>query len=339
MKQFFVFTLLALFGAGARSASAQTKYSLPPDDFIAFHKNMSDGERMLKHDSALQAYARFDIGFSEYKGAIHPSHYYSAALAALKIKEEFKSMQYLQKALLGGYELDSAQRAKFVYYSPNAKKEYAANIGKWVEEGRASKNTNYENSVYALQEVTKKYSAPSYTTAIAYCAACLKNKSCSKTAPEFTSKMRLVKEKMKADSANAADLLGYIKEYGFPDYKLMDAKACAIARATLLNYDADRDNARLDPILYNALLKGQISPSFYAQVIDQRNLFNGYPQEFYEPLAGNEKALKTEAAKANVNRKKLGLYPVEILPAAATKGVDLKNMKALERLYTKIYEY
>ncbi|MBS1636924.1 MAG: hypothetical protein JST26_13485 [Bacteroidetes bacterium] len=339
MKRSSPLLLLLILSVTGIRLSAQTKYTVPPEDFITFHKNISDAERMFKNDSALQAYARFDMAFSEYKGEVNPSHYMDAALAALRIKEEFKALNYLEKALTNGYEMDSAQREKVNFFSQNTKKEYAANLSKWEEAGRAAKNASYENSVYAMQENSKKFGTPAYKTAIEYCVSCLKNKACNKTAPEFTSKYKLVKEKMKADSTTAAELLGYIKQYGFPNYKLMDGKACAIARNVLLNYDADRKNERMNDMLYNALIKGQISPAFYAQLIDQRNLLNGQPLEFYEPQAGNEKTFKTDAAKINLNRKKLGLYPVQIINPVLLKGIDIKNMKALDKLYTKIYEY
>lgn len=336
MKQLLLIVAFLFSAFGYR---AQTKYTIPPEDFVTFHKNISDAERMLKNDSALQAYGRFDMAFNDYKGAINPSHYMDAAIAALKIKEEFKALHYMEKALTNGYEMDSLQREKIEFYNLNTKKEYTDNIAKWEEQGRAKKNSTYENSVYAMQESSKKFSTPSYKTAIEYCVTCLKNKACNKTAPEFTSKYRMVKEKMKADSVNASELLGYIRQYGFPDYTLMDGKACAIARTVLLNYDADRKNERLDDMLYKAMLNGQISPSFYAQVVDRRNLLNGLTPEFYEPVAGYEKTVKTEMPAANARRKKIGLYSIMLPNAAAMKGVDPKDARAMEKLYVKIYAY
>lgn len=332
-------SFIAVLLLSAMHGAAQTKYTTPPEEFVNFHKEVSDAERMYRNDSALQAYAKFDLAFTGYKGGINPSHYIDAAMVSLKIKEEYKALHYLEKALTNGYELDSIQKAKITFFNLNTKKEYSDNLAKWEEAGQAKKNTDYENTVYGMQESTKKFSTPSYKTAIEYCVTCLKNKACNKTSPEFTSKYRLVKEKMKSDSVNANTLFGYIKQYGFPDYSLMDGKACAIARAVLLNYDADRKNERLDDILYKAMIKGQISPSFYAQVIDHRNLMNGLAPEFYEPVAGYEKAIKTEMGPANLRRKKIGLHAIILPNPAALKGVDPKDTKAMEKLYIKIYDY
>jgi hypothetical protein len=44
-------------------------------------------------------------------------------------------------------------------------------------------------------------------------------KACNKTSPDFTSKYKLVKEKMKADSVVAATLLAKIQQNGFPTMK------------------------------------------------------------------------------------------------------------------------
>ena len=69
---------------------AQTKYSTTSDNFNNYHATVSAAERMFRNDSLLQAYAKFDIAFENYKGAINPSHYFKAALCAIKIKEEYK---------------------------------------------------------------------------------------------------------------------------------------------------------------------------------------------------------------------------------------------------------
>lgn len=339
MKTRFLSALFLLFILMACPCISQTIYSIPSADFIQFHKNISDAERMLKHDSSLQAYAKFDIAFQNYKGQVNPSHYMDAAIAALNIKEEFKALHFYEKALIKGYEPDSLTKEKMVFFSQNTKKEFNDNVLSWEEKGREAKNSSYENSVYAMQENTKKYNSPAYKTAIEYCTNCMKNKACNKKSPEFTSKYRLMKDKMKADSVNAIELLGYINQYGFPDYKFMDGKACEIARDVLLNYDSDKNNSQLNSILFQALLNGYISPSFYAQVIDKRNIFNGLAPEFYEPTVGYEKTIKNVQAIANKNREKIGLHAVQILNPLELKKVDIKNTKAVEKLYTKIYTY
>lgn len=321
---------------------AQATYSIPSDDLIKFHNTVSSAERMYKHDSLLQAYAMYDIAFEGYKGQINPSHYFKATLCALKIKEEYKALQFLEKALTNGYEVDSAKQDAIVFYNQNTKRDYQANVAGWKLAGLSARNYDWEGEIYASVDANKKYASPAYKTATEFCIACMKNPKCSKTTPDYLSKYRMVKEKMKADSLVAAALINKIKLNGFPNLKKVDRKACEIARNILLNFDADKKNEKLDPILFNALNRGDISPAFYASVVDRRNLMSGGAPEFYEPLMGYEKTIGKdvkELAKANANRKKIGLYNIIVPNPAAFKGVDPKNTKAYNAIFTNLYDY
>ena len=299
---------------------AQTKYSTTSNDFNTYHATVSSAERMFKNDSLLQAYAKFDIAFENYKGEINPSHYFKAALCAIKIKEEYKALHYLEKAITNGYEIDSAKLGLIVFNNQNTKQEYQANIGKWNAARDAARNTTYEGELYAYAPTTNKVADAKYNEALTYCTMCNKTKTCSKTATDYVSKNKLLKERMKTDSIVAAKLLANINQYGFPNLKIVDKKACEIARAIILNYDADKTNERLDGILFKALNDGFISPAFYAQVIDRRNAKAGLAPEFYEPITGYEKTIAASMAGANSKRKTIGLYNI-ILPPKATKPV------------------
>ena len=326
-------SILLLMIAFSFGAFAQAKYSTVSENFITYHENIAAAERMYKNDSLLQAYAKFDIAIAEYKGAINPGHYFRAALCAIKIKEEFKALHFLEKAITNGYEIDSAKKEAVVFYNQNTKKEYLDNIAKWEETRDAAKDYDWTNELYANQEANKKYAAVKYTSAAEYCISCMKNKACSKTAQDYVSKYRLVKEKMKADSISAAALLSKIQQNGFPSMKKLSAKAYSIAHTILLNYDADKKNERLDGILYKALLEGNISPEFYASVIDRRNLMNGEMPEFYEPLTGYEKTIGKEIGNANKKRRTIGLYPIKLVSTAAPKTKDPNAKKVYEGLY------
>lgn len=318
---------------------AQTKYSLPSEDFIVFHSTVSVAERMYKNDSLLHAYAKYDIAFNAYKGGVNPSHYFKAALCALKIKEEFKALHFLEKAILNGYEIDSAKKASVVFYNQNTKKEFETNISGWEAQGLESRNNNWQNEIISSVESNKKYTTPAYATAIAYCAACFKNPKCNKALPEFISKYKMVKEKMKSDSITATALLTNIQAYGFPNLKIVNKKACDVARTILLNYDSDKKNERLDGILFKAMNDGNVSPAFYAEVIDRRNLMNGLAPEFYEPLMGYEKTIGKDIITANQKRNKIGLYNIIVPSAAALKGVNPKNTKAYSKAFITLYDY
>ncbi len=320
-------------------SNAQTKYSFPSEDFITFHQTISSAERMFKNDSLLQAYGQYDMAFDKYKGTVNPSHYFKAALCALRIKEEFKALTYLEKAIKNGYEVDSMYMDRIVFYNQNTKKEYSSKIAQWQSERDASKNQTWENELYGSVESNKKYTSTNYKAAIEYCSTCMKNPKCSKTAPEYLSKYKMVKEKIKADSIQAAELLSKIQQFGFPSLKQLDKKACAIARNILLNYDSDKTNSRLDPMLFKALNDGQISPAFYAEVVDRRNLMNGMSPEFFEPLMGYEKNISKDIAAANKRRNKIGLYNIIVPSPLALKGVDPKNMKAYSKVFVTLYDY
>lgn len=328
-----LFLLMIVFSLGG---FAQTKYSTVSEDFITFHDNISAAERMFKNDSLLQAYAKFDIAFEGYKGTVNPSHYYRAALCAIKIKEEFKALHFLEKAIINGYELDSAKRVMVTFYNQNTKKEYVDNFPKWEEARIVARNSDWESELLAAQETNKKFNSSKYTAAIEYCTACMKNKACSKTAPDFTSKYKLVKEKMKADSLSAVTLLGKAQQFGFPTVKLVGKKANEVAHSILLNYDADKKNERLDGILFKALIDGNISPEFYALLVDRRNVMNGLLPEFYEPITGYEKTIGKEIGVANKKRRTIGLYPIKLVSSAAPKS---KDPNATKKVYIGLYDY
>lgn len=326
-------SILLLMIAFSFGAFAQAKYSTVSENFITYHENIAAAERMYKNDSLLQAYAKFDIAIANYKGAVNPGHYFRAALCAIRIKEEFKALHFLEKAIKNGYEIDSAKQDEVAFYNQNTKKEYLDNIAKWEEERDNNRNFDWTNELYATKDANKKYEASKYTAAVEYCTTCLKNKACSKTAQEYVSKYRIVKEKMKADSITAATLLQKIQQYGFPSMKVLSKTACGIARNILLNYDVDRKNERLDGMLSRAMIDGHISPEFYATLIDRRNLMSGEMPEFYEPLAGYEKTIAKDIAVTNKKRRTIGLYPIKIVSTAGTKPKDPNATKKATGLY------
>ena len=319
-------------------AFAQTKYSTTSEDFNNFHSTVSCAERMFKNDSLLQAFGKYGTAFENYNGSINPTHYFKATLCALKIREEFKALDYLEKAIKNGYEIDSNKTSLIVFNNQNTNNEYRQNINKWTAFRDSGRNTSWENEIDALQEEGKTHSTSTFKTAVESCVNCFKNKTCNKTTPDYVSKYKLVKEKMKADSITASKLLASTKQFGFPNMKLVNKKECAIARTILLNYDCDKKNERLDDLLFKALNEGYISPSFYAQVIDRRNVMNGLTPEFYEPITGYEKTIGKDLIIANNKRKTIGLYTI-ILPKATAKEKPVAGAKVGTTADTNLYDY
>lgn len=318
---------------------SQTKYTpVTNESFLTFHQTVSAAERMYQHDSLLQAYAKYDIAFEGYQGAINPTHYYKAARCALRIKEEFKALKYLEKAFTNGYRVDTTKSETIEFFNQNTKKEYQDNIKKWLAERDAKRNFNWESDLYQTTVDGKKYTTPAYKTAVEYCASCMANPKCIKTTPEYQSKYRLVKEKMKADSVVAVKLLADIKKYGFPNLKVIDQESCNTARNILLNYDLDKKNERLNDLLYNAMMAGQISPAFYAKVVDRRNNRSGLLPEFYEPLTGYEKTPLKDLTIANTKRKSIGLYNLT-MPKATGTVKPVKGAATTSTSEINLYDY
>ena len=57
-----------------------------------------------------------------------------------KIKEEYKGLHYLEKAIINGYDVDSSKKDAIVFYNQNTKKEYNANIAQWDKTKEAGRN-------------------------------------------------------------------------------------------------------------------------------------------------------------------------------------------------------
>ena len=204
--KFLIIIVISFFSL---SNFAQAKYSTTSEDFILYHEHISTADRMYKHDSLLQAFARYEIAFNNYKGTVNPGHYFRAALCAIKMQEEFKALHFLEKAIINGYEIDSNKTSLIVFNNQNTNNEYKANIGKWTEIRDAGRNANWQNELYKAKEDGKKYTTSTYKTAVEFCTNCLKSKTCSKTTPDYLSKYKLVKEKIKADSIAAAKLRAF----------------------------------------------------------------------------------------------------------------------------------
>lgn len=330
MKNLF---FIALTFFGLRSIAQQAEYSTPSADFISFQENLSTANRMFKNDSLLQAYGKFDVAFASYKGAINAGDYFRAAICAINIKEEFKALDFLEKAVVNGFEIDSSNSQHVSFFNQNTKKEYLDGINKWHEQALQYKNVQYENDIKILAENAKKYNTTKYTNAIQGCIDCMKSKNCNKTTPDYQSKYRLVKEKMKADSITAEELLKKIQINGFPSIKTVGKKASDMGRLILLNFDADRNNKRLNGLLYKALAEANISPEFYATLIDRRNTLNAGAPEFYQPSTGYEKTIATTLNAINKKRNSIGLYQLVAPKLNAPKPKDPKVIKVETTLY------
>ena len=330
--------LITIFSAAFGQTNAQTKYSTLDSSFVDFHRNIYHANRMCNKDSFLQAYAKYSFAFENYKGIVNPSHYYKTALCALKIKEEFRALYYLQKAVIGGFEIDSLRKKEISFYNKNTKKEYQDNLPKWQKSSKEKRNAIWQSELNEYNDEYKKSLTSAYKSAFEYCTSCLKNPKCSKTAPEYASKYKLIKERLKADSTAATHLLSRIKEFGFPNLTILDKNAFDIARNILLNFDADKKNEYLNDTLIKALKYGYISPEFYASIIDRRNLINGLAPIFYEPISGYEKTIGKELNVANQKRKLIGLYPIVIQTKNKTDSKDPKA-KVQKPIGEATYDY
>lgn len=334
-KTFSLFILISLIV----QSKAQTIYTTPSDDFASFHKLIAVAERMYKNDSLLQAYAKYDVAFNNYKGAVNPGHYYRAALCAIRIKEDYKALAFLEKAITNGYEPDSVSKLNIKLNNQNTIKELNANFPKWEAKREANRKQEFITIIEDAASSNKKYKSSNYTAAVDYCSKCIANPKCNKTLPDYTSKYRLVKEKMKADSTVAVTIISSISTYGFPGTNVVTKKSSDLACEMLLNYDADKTNSRTNAILFKALNDGHISPAFYAKLIDRRNVMNGSKPEFYEPVFGYEKLPVKDITEANKSRDKFGLLNLVIPSPTVLKTLNPKDTKGISKAYMIIYDY
>lgn len=324
MKNIFLTIVISLT---CTKSFSQVIYSATSEDFNQSHYLISSAERMYQNDSALQAYAKFSDAFNSTNSGINPTHYFSAAMSALKIREEFKALTYFEKAIKNGLVVDSNKLKTISFQNVNTRKEFNTNYKTWTDARDANRNYTWESDLYQATVDAKKYQSSTYNSAIDYCVACLKNKACSKTTPDYKSKYKLVRDKQKADSAIAVKVLADITKYGkFPNLSVIDNESCNYARKLLLNYDADKNNTQLNPILFKAINDGFISPAFYAEVVDRRNVMDGLAPEFYEPITGYEKTISNVMPAANAKRKTIGLYNI-MLPSK-NKKPTVTNTKA-----------
>lgn len=312
-------TAIILFISFSINTFSQVVYTKTSDEFNNFHQNVVSAERMLHNDSALQAYSKFRDAFDNYNGNIHPTHYFNAAMASLKIKEEFKALDYIEKAINKGYEPDSNELQKIIFFSPNTKKEFNSNYKKWIDARNSKRNLDWENILYEYTVSYKKYEAQNYKDALRNYKEIIKSKECKKKLDKPEGLLKFAVEKIRYDSLQAVKLLSNITLNGeFPNLRILDAESCKTVRKILLNYDADKTNSSLNNTLFKALNDGYISPAYYAEIIDRRNVMSGLTPEFYEPITGYEKTIANVMPAANAKRKTIGLYNI-ILPGKAKK--------------------
>ncbi len=303
-------------------SQVQVEQSATPDAFNQFHKSIIQAERLFRNDSLLQAYGKYKFAIDNYQNTIHFSHYLKLAVSALKIKEELQSLKYLEKAVIGGFYIDTMYHRIFKYETPNTKAAFEANYTKWNEKLLTRRNAEFENRIYWINNEFKKFEKPNYIKAVEYFTACeIKSENCKAGTPDYVANKKLMSEKKANDSTLLAELIININQFQFPDESAVNSETYKLLLNFILNYKFDYDNSILNSILYKALLNGKISPAFYASVIDKRLMTLGLKPKFYQLPEAANMAAQGNANFINNVRFTIGLHPMMkfVAPSAANK--------------------
>jgi len=115
------------------------------------------------------------------------------------------------------------------------------------------------------------------------------------------------------DSVNMIKLLDLINQFGFPDEKKVGYVGYESAFFIILHMDQDLDNKILGSILRTALEHGELTPSWYAWVVDRRRAWGPKklrPYYYKLPHKSLDSLTRQEVEVVNLRRDSIGLRPI-----------------------------
>ncbi len=149
---------------------------------------------------------------------------------------------------------------------------------------------------------------------------------------KFQKAKKAEEEWRRTDSLNIQILLSMFEEHGFLDEsKIGYDRYYNIVFPLLFHFDKDTNNLVLQPILDEALEKGQINPYSYAIILDRHLNSCQLPQKYYAwPILSSDPQLSEEEIdQINKLREDLGLFRDEIV-ITETKGHWIVSYKPKE---------
>ena len=114
----------------------------------------------------------------------------------------------------------------------------------------------------------------------------------------------------RTDSLNILILLSMFEEHGYLGEDKVGSEKNGIVEMLLLHFDKYTSNVVLEPILDKALVNGQITPHWYALILDRHLYACKLPQKYYAwPMLRSDPGLsKEEITKVVELREEVGMY-------------------------------
>lgn len=172
-------------------------------------------------------------------------------------------------------------------------------------------NKEYQSSINRLYKEDQLVRSNKFLNARDYIYKCTKSKDCDTTSQEYLKAIDLINKWNSTDSMVIADLLILIQKYGFPAERLVGLKEYNYATVFLLHYDTDQGNKVLQPILEEALIKGDIFPADYASIVDRRLAMYGKRPKYFEVPFGYDKLSELEKEEVDKERKLIGMSSIK----------------------------
>lgn len=172
-------------------------------------------------------------------------------------------------------------------------------------------NKDYQSQINTLFKNDQAVRSNQYVNARDYIINCKKSNDCDTSASKYVKALNSMHKWNLTDSTVINDLLILIQKYGFPGERLVGVYAYHRASIIFLHYDTDQDNKVLQPILDEALSKGDIFPADYAHIVDRRLSMYGKKPKYFEVPFGYDNLSQQEKDDVDKERQLIGLPAVK----------------------------
>ncbi|WP_300666877.1 hypothetical protein [Fluviicola sp.] len=120
----------------------------------------------------------------------------------------------------------------------------------------------------------------------------------------------------KIDSVNQAHesfIENYVLKYGYPGEKQLQFKDAEVWLILIHSSDGKEFYERMKPIFLEEVRKGNMSPIYFANFVDQHQFYNKLPSVYQSLVYDNHPYVNTEAERLQIskNRHEIGLVDLE----------------------------
>jgi hypothetical protein len=172
-------------------------------------------------------------------------------------------------------------------------------------------NKDYQSRINTLIKMDQAVRSNQYVNAQDYIIDCKKSNDCDTTSKKYRQALAYRHKWYMTDSTVISDLLNLIQNYGFPAERLVGAHEYHYASIILLHYDMDQDNKVLQPILDDALSKGDMLPADYASIVDRRLSMYGKKVKYFQVPFGYDNLSQQEKDDVDKERQLIGLPAIK----------------------------